>query len=77
MIEYNAGAVEVGHALCAAKNTFTKSSIPAYLRCSVRQSFIIIKVGPSLALEYIVVNTTANKVDLEEYTTVVGTNSVA
>ena len=30
MIKYNDGAMEVGHALCAAKNTFTKSSILNY-----------------------------------------------
>ena len=30
MVKYNDGVVEVGHALCAAKNTFTKSSILNY-----------------------------------------------
>ena len=30
MIKYNDGAVEVGHALCAAKNTFIKSSTLKY-----------------------------------------------
>ena len=30
MIKYNDGAVEVGHALCAAKNTFIKSLIINY-----------------------------------------------
>ena len=27
MIKYNAVVVEVGHALCAAKNTFTKPTV--------------------------------------------------
>ena len=31
MIKYNAGAEETGHALCTAKNAFTKPTIVAVL----------------------------------------------